>query len=86
MDKPNRKEWPDYYKRILEPIDMRTIERKIKGDKYPKIEDLLEDFYLMFENARYFNEPGSQVRLLSTLRLSKANRNRVCLVILEKTS
>lgn len=70
MDKPSRKEWPDYYKRILEPIDMRTIERKIKGDKYRKIEDLLEDFYLMFENARYFNEPGSQVGLLSTLRLN----------------
>jgi len=30
---PSKKDYPDYYKVISEPIDMTTIESKIKSDK-----------------------------------------------------
>jgi len=30
---PSKKDYPDYYKVISEPIDMTTIENKIKTDK-----------------------------------------------------
>ena len=30
---PSRKEYPDYYQVISEPIDMTMIETKIKSDK-----------------------------------------------------
>lgn len=61
MEKPSRKDYPDYYKLILEPIDMKTIGKKIKQDKYPSVTALVEDFNLMFTNARHYNEPGSEV-------------------------
>lgn len=77
MEKPSRKDYPDYYKLILEPIDMRTIERKIKQDKYVNVEDVVTDFQLMFNNARHYNEPGSQVCCLLFLLNLPSDRN-VC--------
>ncbi|CAK8698479.1 unnamed protein product [Clavelina lepadiformis] len=61
LEKPSRKDYPDYYKLVLEPIDMRIIDKKIRQDKYINIDDMLDDFNLMFNNARHYNEPGSQV-------------------------
>nr|XP_039251471.1 protein polybromo-1-like isoform X2 [Styela clava] len=61
MEKPSRKDYPDYYKLILEPIDMKTIDKKLRQDKYPTVYSLVEDFMLMFTNARHYNEPGSEV-------------------------
>nr|CAB3264682.1 protein polybromo-1 [Phallusia mammillata] len=61
LEKPSRKDYPDYYKLVLEPIDMKTIDKKIRQDKYTNVEDMLEDFSLMFNNARHYNEPGSEV-------------------------
>lgn len=61
MEKPSRKDYPDYYKLILEPIDMKMIDKKIKQDKYPTVTSLVEDFNLMFTNAKHYNEPGSEV-------------------------
>jgi len=61
LEKPSRKDYPDYYKLVLEPIDMKMIDKKIRQDKYPNVEEMLEDFSLMFNNARHYNEPGSEV-------------------------
>ncbi|XP_061428677.1 LOW QUALITY PROTEIN: protein polybromo-1 [Lethenteron reissneri] len=61
MVRPSRKDYPDYYKIILEPIDMRNIEQNIRADKYTSQEALMDDFQLMFRNARHYNEEGSQV-------------------------
>ena len=33
MSLPSKKEYPDYYQVISEPIDMSIIEHKIKQDK-----------------------------------------------------
>ena len=33
MGLPSRKDYPDYYQVIMEPIDMTMIEAKIKADK-----------------------------------------------------
>ncbi|XP_076447907.1 protein polybromo-1-like isoform X4 [Babylonia areolata] len=61
MGLPSRKDYPDYYQVIMEPIDMTMIEAKIKADKYPSEQALLCDFELMFNNARHYNEEGSVV-------------------------
>ncbi|KAI1892708.1 hypothetical protein AGOR_G00136330 [Albula goreensis] len=61
MVKPSKKDYPDYYKIILEPMDLRTVEHNIRSDKYLSEEALLEDLKLMFRNARHYNEEGSQV-------------------------
>lgn len=61
MVKPSKKDYPDYYKVILEPMDLRTIEHNIRSDKYTTEHAMVEDMKLMFRNARHFNEEGSQV-------------------------
>ncbi|XP_032996591.1 protein polybromo-1 isoform X2 [Lacerta agilis] len=61
MVKPSKKDYPDYYKIILEPMDLKTIEHNIRSDKYAGEESMIEDMRLMFRNARHYNEEGSQV-------------------------
>ncbi|XP_077780919.1 protein polybromo-1 isoform X8 [Podarcis muralis] len=61
MVKPSKKDYPDYYKIILEPMDLKTIEHNIRSDKYVGEESMIEDMRLMFRNARHYNEEGSQV-------------------------
>uniref|UniRef100_A0A146VZA5 Protein polybromo-1 n=1 Tax=Fundulus heteroclitus TaxID=8078 RepID=A0A146VZA5_FUNHE len=61
MVKPSKKDYPDYYNVILEPMDLKTIEHKIKIERYATEEELMEDMKLMFRNARHYNEEGSQV-------------------------
>uniref|UniRef100_A0AAY4E4V6 Protein polybromo-1 n=1 Tax=Denticeps clupeoides TaxID=299321 RepID=A0AAY4E4V6_9TELE len=61
MVKPSKKDYPDYYKIILEPMDLRMIEHNIRSDKYLSEEPMMEDMKLMFRNARHYNEEGSQV-------------------------
>lgn len=62
MVKPSKKDYPDYYKVILEPMDLRMIEHNIRSDKYMTEDAMVEDMKLMFRNARHYNEEGSQVR------------------------
>ncbi|XP_006876116.1 PREDICTED: protein polybromo-1 [Chrysochloris asiatica] len=61
MVKPSKKDYPDYYKIILEPMDLKIIEHNIRNDKYTGEEGMIEDMKLMFRNARHYNEEGSQV-------------------------
>ncbi|KAL2090722.1 hypothetical protein ACEWY4_012985 [Coilia grayii] len=61
MVKPSKKDYPDYYKIILEPMDLRTIEHNIRADKYMSEDTMMEDMRLMFRNARHYNEEGCQV-------------------------
>ncbi|KAM6301044.1 protein polybromo-1 isoform 14-T14 [Aegotheles albertisi] len=61
MVKPSKKDYPDYYKIILEPMDLKMIEHNIRNDKYVGEEGMIEDMKLMFRNARHYNEEGSQV-------------------------
>lgn len=63
--KPSKKDYPDYYNVILEPMDLKTIEYKIRNERYTTEEELLEDMKLMFRNARHYNEEGSQVCVFS---------------------
>lgn len=61
MVKPSKKDYPDYYKVILEPMDLRTIEQTIRSERYNTEDALMDDMKLMFRNARHYNEEGSQV-------------------------
>ncbi|XP_034022274.1 polybromo 1, like isoform X2 [Thalassophryne amazonica] len=61
MVKPSKKDYPDYYNVILDPMDLKTIEHNIRTERYATEESLVEDMKLMFRNARHYNEEGSQV-------------------------
>ncbi|KAI5109113.1 polybromo 1, like isoform X1, partial [Silurus meridionalis] len=61
MVKPLKKDYPDYYQVIVEPMDLRTIESNIRAERYVSDDALMNDMKLMFRNARHYNEEGSQV-------------------------
>ncbi|XP_051997457.1 protein polybromo-1-like isoform X3 [Xyrauchen texanus] len=61
MVKPSKKDYPDYYQVIQEPMDLRTIENNIRTERYNNEDALMDDMKLMFRNARHYNEEGSQV-------------------------
>ena len=58
---PSQKRYPEYYKVISEPIDLKTIATKIVDNKYESLDSLEEDIGQMCKNAQMFNEPGSQI-------------------------
>ena len=51
----NREEVPDYYDFIKEPMDLSTMEMKLGGDKYEKMEDFIYDVRLICNNCRMYN-------------------------------
>ncbi|XP_064422186.1 protein polybromo-1 isoform X1 [Latimeria chalumnae] len=61
MVKPSKKDYPDYYKIIVEPMDLKTVDHNIRADKYPDEDAMIADMKLIFRNARHYNEEGSQV-------------------------
>jgi protein polybromo-1 len=61
MDKPSKRDYPDYYEVIERPIDMRTINDKIKSNAYKTVGETLADFRLMFANCMQYNEENSEI-------------------------
>ncbi|CAL9734767.1 histone acetyltransferase Gcn5p [Monosporozyma servazzii] len=51
----NREEVPDYYEFIKEPMDLSTMEVKLDGNKYEKMEEFAYDVKLVCNNCRLYN-------------------------------
>ena len=58
IEKPSKKDYPDYYKVITQPMDMETIDEKIKKNQYTTSDEALADFKLMFNNCRRWVDQG----------------------------
>ncbi|TBU43114.1 SNF2 family N-terminal domain-containing protein [Dichomitus squalens] len=58
---PDRREYPDYYQLIQQPIALSTIRKRISSHYYKNVLDFREDMRLMFNNARTYNQEGSWV-------------------------
>ncbi|CRK29525.1 hypothetical protein BN1723_000494 [Verticillium longisporum] len=56
---PPKRDFPDYYILITQPISMKQIETKIKKEKYNSLGDLKTDVDLMFSNCQTYNEEAS---------------------------
>lgn len=61
LEKPSKKQYPDYYTIIQHPIDMNTIQKNIENDRYGTIDDIVGDYRLMFNNCRKYNEENSMI-------------------------
>lgn len=51
----------DYYAVIKNPIALDGIKRNYKRKKYHSVDQVLADLDLLFENAKAYNEEGSEV-------------------------
>jgi len=56
---PSKKDYPDYYLIITQPIAMAQIENKISKHLYQNLKELGQDVTLLATNARTYNEDGS---------------------------
>ena len=52
---------PDYYKIIKEPMDLSTVDNKVRNQVYCSAEEFLYDMNLIFKNCFRYNPPGSPV-------------------------
>eukprot|EP01113_Clastostelium_recurvatum_P018618 TRINITY_DN2193_c2_g2_i5.p1 TRINITY_DN2193_c2_g2~~TRINITY_DN2193_c2_g2_i5.p1 ORF type:complete len:1016 (+),score=384.23 TRINITY_DN2193_c2_g2_i5:316-3363(+) len=58
-DLPDRDEYPDYYEEIDNPISMRQIQSRHAS--YTTVDAWANDWLVMLQNARQYNEEGSEV-------------------------
>ncbi|XP_053202089.1 protein polybromo-1-like isoform X2 [Panonychus citri] len=61
MEKPSKKDYPDYYEIIENPIDMKTIQVNVRSDQYATEDAFIADLKQMFDNCKQYNEEGSQI-------------------------
>ena len=61
LNLPSKRELPDYYEVIDEPISLNEIRRKLKLGDYSELPDLVSDLNLMFENCKTYNRPESRL-------------------------
>ncbi|XP_022696586.1 nucleosome-remodeling factor subunit NURF301-like isoform X2 [Varroa jacobsoni] len=55
----NRRQAPDYYQVIKEPMDLRTMEQKLNVGKYNTLAPFVADMTKIFDNCRYYNQKNS---------------------------
>jgi protein polybromo-1 len=72
---PSRKEYPDYYTAVSEPISVEQIVAKAKKGEYKTHGAMLKDFDLMCDNALGYNLPGSQIHTYA-MRVKRSSRER----------
>lgn len=58
---PNRRAYPDYYTEIKRPISLSKIKQKINQGYYVRGSEIVDDFKLMFDNAKRYNRPDSKI-------------------------
>eukprot|EP01132_Coremiostelium_polycephalum_P012399 gene12399-15145_t len=58
---PSKREYPDYYTVIREPIDMKILKERIIGQKYGTPANFAANVNVMFYNAQFYNCSDSQV-------------------------
>lgn len=61
---PVRDQAPTYYDEIKHPMDLSTIDAKLKQGQYKTMGDFASDMRLMFANCRQFNPPGTMPALM----------------------
>lgn len=60
-EKPSQQDYPDYYRIIKKPIAINDIMKKCKTKEYEKVKEFVNDWGLMFENAKIFNGEESWI-------------------------
>ncbi|XP_026322963.1 protein polybromo-1 isoform X2 [Hyposmocoma kahamanoa] len=56
---PKRRQEPQYYEVVSQPIDLLRVQQKLKTDTYEDIEELTSDIELLVNNAKAFYKPDS---------------------------
>uniref|UniRef100_A0A914P5G1 Bromo domain-containing protein n=1 Tax=Panagrolaimus davidi TaxID=227884 RepID=A0A914P5G1_9BILA len=58
---PSKRELPEYYHVISQPIDFNRIRKNLKNRKYGTIDSIESDIHLLCQNAQAFNREDSEI-------------------------
>ena len=58
---PDKRDYPDYYRIITHPIALSVIRKRSNSNYYKNVTAFRDDWRLMFNNARTYNQEGSWV-------------------------
>ena len=63
----NQHEFPDYTSVVRYPIDLSTIEGKVRRDHYTHdtLHEFIRDIYIMLRNAMAYNESDSEIYIIA---------------------
>lgn len=56
---------PNYFEIISHPMDVFTVESKIKNYMYATDEEFNEDLRLIWKNAKIFNSPSTDIYMIA---------------------
>ncbi|KAF8640822.1 hypothetical protein AX17_000471 [Amanita inopinata Kibby_2008] len=58
---PDKREYPDYHQLITQPIALSHLRKRANSGHYKNVQSYRDDWMLMFNNARTYNQEGSWV-------------------------
>ncbi|KAL0945551.1 hypothetical protein HGRIS_014712 [Hohenbuehelia grisea] len=58
---PDKRDYPDYYHLITHPISIAQVRKRVNANYYKTVQTFRDDWKLMFNNARTYNQEGSWV-------------------------
>ncbi|KNZ78207.1 Chromatin structure-remodeling complex subunit snf21, partial [Termitomyces sp. J132] len=58
---PDKRDYPDYYHLITRPIALSHLRKRANSTYYKTVQAFKDDWKLMFDNARTYNQEGSWV-------------------------
>jgi ATP-dependent helicase STH1/SNF2 len=61
LELPPKRDYPDYYQFIPNPIAIDMIEKKVRDHKYSSLREFGADVQLLVKNAQLYNEDGSAI-------------------------
>ena len=61
MELVDREAWPQYYQYVPAPRSIEDTQRSLDASKYHNAIDVYTDLSLVFWNALFYNESGSQI-------------------------
>ncbi|KAI3426052.1 hypothetical protein D9Q98_008020 [Chlorella vulgaris] len=59
------RQYPDYGLTVTQPMDFGTVKRRLDCGAYRHPDEFLSDVRLVFDNARSYNKPGSDVHVMA---------------------
>ncbi len=67
--------YKDYVEKVPQPLDFGTIKRRLEGGQYGHPNAFIADVRHVFDNARAYNKPGSDVHVMAnTLQVRVGGR------------
>ena len=70
----------DYLNFVEKPMDLESIQFKLREEKYSIVEEVLDDIQLIWDNCKSYNQQGSVSLLIldsGFMILLKSCRNRL---------